>query len=134
MCSVLVLDVGVLVRPVVARALSNADLSTCLILSRGVCDASTSLARWLVQRTSRLMWLPPVGRETILFQTFSSRQWVRGLKLFCSRQHFSSHSVTDNIVPDKTKCQGLFQTKYIACFFTETMSQIIFFQTSNLLT
>ena len=73
-------------------------------------------------------------RETILFQTFSSRQWVRELKLFCSRQHFSSHSVTDNIVPDKTKCQGLFQTKYIACFFTETMSQIIFFQTSNLLT
>ena len=40
-------------------------------------------------------------RENVLFQTYSSRQWLRGLKLFCSRQHFSSHSVPDNSFPDK---------------------------------
>ena len=39
--------------------------------------------------------------ENVLFQTYSSRQWLRGLKLFCSRQHFSSHSVPDNSFPDK---------------------------------
>ena len=40
MCSVLVLDVGVLVRPVVARALSNADPSICVTVSQGGGDAS----------------------------------------------------------------------------------------------
>ena len=44
---------------------------------------------------------PNFTRENVLFQTYSSRQWLRGLKLFCSRQHFSSHSVPDNSFPDK---------------------------------
>ena len=41
----LVLDGGVLARPDFAHALSNADPSICLTLSRGGGGASTSLAR-----------------------------------------------------------------------------------------